>query len=80
MLESYQSAIDSTRSIIMREMLLKKDYDELLKIYSDELENAQAGIMDYLNFLKQYSQNKLSMDLHNIELNRLISEYNYWRK
>lgn len=80
MLESYQSAIDSTRSIIMREMLLKKDYDELLKIYSDELENAQAGIMDYLNFLKQYSQNKLSMDLHNIELNRLISEYNYWGK
>jgi outer membrane protein TolC len=77
-LDSYKTAIESTKATVRKEMILNKEYDELLLIYGEELKNAQVSIIDYLNFLQQYSRNKMSLDLHYIALNKLINEYNYW--
>jgi hypothetical protein len=74
----YSKAIESTRISITKEEVLKKEYDELLLVYSEELKNAQISIIDYLNFLQQYSKVKLSLDLNAIALYKLINEYNYW--
>jgi outer membrane protein TolC len=77
-LESYKTTIESTKVTVRKEMMLNKEYDELLLIYGEELKNAQVSIIDYLNFLQQYSRNKLSLNLHQIALYKLINEYNYW--
>jgi outer membrane protein TolC len=77
-LESYRTTIESTKATVRKEMVLNKEYDELLLIYGEELKNAQVSIIDYLNFLQQYNRNKLSLNLHQIALNKLINEYNYW--
>jgi len=77
-LDGYKKAIENAKKTIEKEKMLKKEYDELLNIYLEELKNAQLSIIDYLNFLQQYNSNKLSLDLHTIEIYKLINEYNYW--
>ena len=75
---SYADAIQSMNSLIDKEKKLEKDYNEILSIYNNELQKAQVGIIDYLNFLQLYNQNKLNIENHRIERNKLIVEYNYW--
>jgi outer membrane protein TolC len=75
---SYFNAIQSLNSSIGKEEKLQKDYEQILSIYNDELQNAQVGIIDYLNFLQLFNQNKLTLENHKIERSKLIVEYNYW--
>ena len=75
---SYLNAIRALNASIDKEKRLQKDYDDILSLYNDELQNAQLGIIDYLNFLQLYNQSKLTLEYHKIERNKLIVEYNYW--
>jgi outer membrane protein TolC len=75
---SYSNAILVLGRSIEKEEKLEKDYDEMLAIYNEEIQKAQVGIIDYLNFLQLYHQNKLTLKNHKIERNKLIVEYNYW--
>ncbi len=75
---SYLNAIQALNTSIDKEERLQKDYSEILSIYNNELQNAQVGIIDYLNFLQLFNQNKLTLENHKIERSKLIVEYNYW--
>jgi hypothetical protein len=75
---SYSDAIQSLNGTITKEEKLQKDYDEILEIYNEELQKAQVGVIEYLNFLQLFNQNKLTLENHKIERDKLIVEYNYW--
>ncbi len=75
---SYLNAIQALDISIEKEERLQKDYSEILSIYTNELQNAQVGIIDYLNFLQLFNQKKMALENHKIERNKLIVEYNYW--
>ncbi len=75
---SYLNAINELNTSIDKEKKLEKDYSEILSIYNDELQKAQVKIIDYLNFLQLFNQNKLALENHIIDRNKLIVEYNYW--
>ncbi len=75
---SYYDAIKTLNNSIDKELQLQNEYKDILLIYNDELQNAQVGIIDYLNFLQLFNQNKLTLENHKIERSKLIVEYNYW--
>ena len=75
---SYFEAIKTLDKSIKKEEKLQNDYQEILSIYNDELKKAQVGIIDYLNFLEKINQNKLALENHRIERDKLVVEYNYW--
>ncbi len=77
---AYISAIQSLNLSISKEEKLQNDYNEILTLYNQELQTAQVGIIDYLNFLQQFNQNKLALQNHIIERNKLIVEYDYWNE
>lgn len=75
---SYLGAIQALNNSIGKEEGLQKNYKEILSIYNNELQKAQIGMMDYLNFLQLFNQNTLKLENHKIERSKLIVEYNYW--
>ncbi len=75
---AYHHSIASLSTSIDKELTLQKEYSEILDIYNSELQKAQVGIMEYINFLQLFNQNKLALENHKIERNKLIIEYNYW--
>ena len=75
---SYLEAIQLLNTSIIKEEKLQNDYNEILKLYEEELKKAQVGIIDFLNFLQIFNQHKLALAHHKIERNKLIVEYNYW--
>jgi hypothetical protein len=77
-LRNYRQAIETTQSTLKKESELEKEYSQLLLIYTEELKKAQVSVVEFLNFLQVYNQNKLSITKHTIELNKLINEFNYW--
>ncbi|MDD4226907.1 MAG: TolC family protein [Mariniphaga sp.] len=75
---SYSNAIQAVNKSIEKEEKLQNEYNDILAIFNKELQNGQIGIIDYLNFIQQFNQNKLSLVNHKIERSKLIVEYNYW--
>ena len=74
---AYYSAIRSLNASIEKEEELQLNYSEILELYNTELKNAQVSIIEYLDFLQLYNQNKLALENHKIERSKLIVEYNY---
>jgi outer membrane protein TolC len=70
--------IESARSNLINEKEIISEYENLLSICQNELLQAQISVIDFLNINRNYFDKKLNYALHQIELNELINDYNYW--
>ena len=77
-LNAYLQTINKTKAELQKEKLIQTQYSELLDLYREELRNAQISIIDFIAYLKKYSDINLTITLKEITLNNLINEYNYW--
>ena len=76
-----QSILNRINSInkqinIRKEQLI--DYDNLLKIYKLQVSQGQLSIINFVEVLKKYSDNKKEKLLLEMQKQILINTYNYW--
>lgn len=75
---AYSQTIDQTREELMKQKKIQAQYKNLLKLYHDELQQAQISVIDLIAYLKKYSDINLAVAQKEIKLKKLINEYNYW--
>lgn len=76
--KAYLSSIEKSRDELNKQKRIQKEYDDLMYLYQEELKRAQIGILDFINYLKKYSDVNLAVAQKEITLNKLINEFNYW--
>jgi len=72
--------IGATRTELLKQKQIQEEYNELLKLYQEEVQRAQISVIDLIAFLQKFSNIKLDISIKEITLNKLINEYNYWNQ
>lgn len=75
---AYFQIIEQTREELQKQKQIQQQYKNLLKLYRDELQNTQISVIDFITYLKKYSDVNLAVAQKEIKLKKLINEYNYW--
>lgn len=75
---AWLQAINQTRTELEKQKQIQNGYNNLLILYRDELQEAQISVIDFIAYLKKYSDVNLAIDQKKITLEKLINEYNYW--
>jgi len=68
-------SVESKLSLVNKQL---EDYKTLLKMYMDEMTQAQISIMDYKNLYKDIAAKKQEKILLQMEKQALINSFNYW--
>ncbi len=71
-------SIDEARANLQKQKNLKQDYKNLILLYKAEVQKGHASVTGFLMALQNYNNMQLSYGLEQINLNKLINEYNYW--
>ena len=77
-MNAYLQSIDQTRSELVAQKQIQKEYNNLLDLYRNELQNAQVSVIDFIAYLKKYSDVNQAVVQKEITLKKMINEYNYW--
>ncbi len=75
---AYLQTINKAKEELEQQKQIRQQYHDLLNLYHDELQQAQISVIDFIAYLKKYSDVNLSVALKEITLKKLINEYNYW--
>ncbi len=76
--DALRQNIERTRTEMVKQKEIQKEYKELLTLYQDEVQRAQISVIDLIAFLQKFSNINLDVSTKEIMLNKLINEYNYW--
>jgi len=75
---AYLQTIEKTQRELEQQKQIQQQYGDLLNLYRDELQHAQISVIDFIAYLKKYSDVNLAVAQKEIALKKLINEYNYW--
>lgn len=75
---AYLQTIDKTQDELTQQKQIQQQYDALLNLYRDELQRAQISVIDFVAYLKKYSDVNQAVVQKEITLKKLINDYNYW--
>ena len=75
---AYLQTIEKTKDELAQQKQIQQQYDALLNLYRDELKRAQISVIDFVAYLKKYSDVNQAVVQKEITLKKLINEYNYW--
>ncbi len=72
---SQLKSLDERRLILVNQVA---KYDQLYKVYADELAQGLVSVMDFKNLLKDITAKKQDYLLLKMEKQLLVNSYNYW--
>ncbi|WP_291125396.1 hypothetical protein, partial [Flavobacterium sp. UBA6031] len=72
---SQLKSLDERRLILVNQVT---KYDQLYKVYADELAQGLVSVMDFKNLLKDITAKKQDYLLLKMEKQLLVNSYNYW--